>query len=349
MPHSEPAIKIAWDSCDRATWDAFARAAPCCALEQSWTYGDAFAQGRSTGVRRAVLQDAGGPLAMAQLLTRKFGAFVTFGQLLRGPVLLRDNISCDTLAAIMAHIRSTARKGSRQVLFWTPELEAGPGALAIMRRCGLRRIVTGYSSARVDLSAAEPALRAALHGKWRNGLKRAESAGLVIDARQDDATRAWLLDRYDALRRSRRFGGPDPAILAYAIAQAQPNDVLLLRASAAQEPVAGALFLCHGQCASYVIGWSGPEARARNAGTLLLWRGLTELKARGLRQLDLGGIDTSRAAGIARFKLGVGGATLHAGRHVHVMPQPLCRTSATLRQRRESQNRQICALACGRS
>lgn len=307
MPHSDPAIKVTWDACDRATWDGLTRAATRSALEQSWIYGDAFSQERAAGVRRAVLYDADGPVAMAQLLTRQLGAIVTFAQLLRGPVLLRDTLSSDTLAAIMAHIRSTARRGPREILFWTPELDAGPEALSVMRRCGLRRIMTGYSSTRVDLTISETALRTALHGKWRNGLKRAEAAGLEIETQQDDARTAWLLDRYDTLRRSRRFGGPAPALLAHAVAQAQPSDVLLLQASSAQQPVAGALFLCHGQCASYAIGWSDPAGRARNAGALLLWRGLIELKARGVRQLDLGGIDTRRAGGIARFKLGVGG------------------------------------------
>jgi lipid II:glycine glycyltransferase (peptidoglycan interpeptide bridge formation enzyme) len=34
------------------------------------------------------------------------------------------------------------------------------------------------------------------------------------------------------------------------------------------------------------------------------------LKAQGIRMLDLGGVDTARGAGIARFKIGSGGEVM---------------------------------------
>jgi lipid II:glycine glycyltransferase (peptidoglycan interpeptide bridge formation enzyme) len=34
---------------------------------------------------------------------------------------------------------------------------------------------------------------------------------------------------------------------------------------------------------------------------------MTELSARGVRVLDLGGVNTGRSAGLARFKIGTGG------------------------------------------
>jgi lipid II:glycine glycyltransferase (peptidoglycan interpeptide bridge formation enzyme) len=38
-----------------------------------------------------------------------------------------------------------------------------------------------------------------------------------------------------------------------------------------------------------------------------LWHGIQELQARGVRVLDLGGVNTIRSAGIARFKMSTGG------------------------------------------
>jgi lipid II:glycine glycyltransferase (peptidoglycan interpeptide bridge formation enzyme) len=42
----------------------------------------------------------------------------------------------------------------------------------------------------------------------------------------------------------------------------------------------------------------------------MLWRGIEELQQRGVRLLDLGGINTQRSAGMARFKIATGGAVL---------------------------------------
>ncbi len=83
--------------------------------------------------------------------------------------------------------------------------------------------------------------------------------------------------------------------------------VLSLRADLGRERVAAMMFLIHGQAATYQVGWSSPQGRDLNAHNLLLWQAMNELKARGVRRLDLGGINTTRSAGLARFKLGTGG------------------------------------------
>jgi lipid II:glycine glycyltransferase (peptidoglycan interpeptide bridge formation enzyme) len=44
-----------------------------------------------------------------------------------------------------------------------------------------------------------------------------------------------------------------------------------------------------------------------NANNLLLWHAIKELKSRGVRWFDLGGVDSSSMPEVSRFKLGVGG------------------------------------------
>jgi lipid II:glycine glycyltransferase (peptidoglycan interpeptide bridge formation enzyme) len=70
------------------------------------------------------------------------------------------------------------------------------------------------------------------------------------------------------------------------------------------------LFLIHGQTATYHIGWQDEAGRDAGAHPLLLWRAMGMLAERGVRWLDLGGVDTGPGAGIARFKLGTGGQVL---------------------------------------
>lgn len=307
MNDAGAAIRIEWDGCRRADWDRLAARAPFCPFEQSWLYGAAYAARDVESVRRAVIRDADVPVAIAQVFRRRFGGLLTLAQILRGPVLLDPALPPDRIAAVYRQLKAGYRDGGRQILFWTPELPDGDAAVALLRSCRLRRIMTGYGSLRIDLEREEADLRAALHGKWRNALVNAEAAPLRTETASGGIAVPWLLERYAAQRRERRFGGPSAAMLVHIIGRAAPRDVVLMRAFSGNAPVAGALFLRHGRAATYLVGWTDGAGRAANAGTLLLWRGLLELRRRGTATLDLGGIDTPRAPGIARFKLGTGG------------------------------------------
>jgi lipid II:glycine glycyltransferase (peptidoglycan interpeptide bridge formation enzyme) len=83
--------------------------------------------------------------------------------------------------------------------------------------------------------------------------------------------------------------------------------MLILRAELKKDRVAAMLFLIHGSAATYHVGWSNEAGRDSNAHNLLLWRAFDELRERGVRTLDLGGINTRQLAGISRFKIGSGG------------------------------------------
>ncbi|WP_310626508.1 hypothetical protein [Limnohabitans sp.] len=50
--------------------------------------------------------------------------------------------------------------------------------------------------------------------------------------------------------------------------------------------------------------------RDLHAPNLILWQGIEALRERGVRKLDLGGVNTTRSAGIARFKMSTGGQVL---------------------------------------
>jgi hypothetical protein len=299
-------MDIHWDGVSRRDWRRLTADADWCALEQSWAYGDAMAARPGTEVRRAVVKDRDGPAAAVQVFARRLGPFITVMQILRGPIWVRHDLSRDRKLAALQCIAATIKRGPREILFWTPELRDPAETDALMRHCGRRRIITGYGSASLDLGAEPDRLRADLHVKWRNALSNAESGPLDVGKIRDARNTRWLLEHYHTLQRNRRFGGPTAAALYHIIDGAPRDDIVMLRATLDGDPVAGALFVRHGAAATYTVGWAGPQGRWHNAGTLLLWRGLLALRGRGVARLDLGGIDTRRAPGIARFKLGTG-------------------------------------------
>ena len=240
-----------------------------------------------------------------QVSERRILGRALLARLVRGPVWLGPEPGPEGLRPLYRAIRAAYRPRRLRPLLWTPELPERPEGAALLAGLGLRPMVTGYSTAWLDLRQPEEALRAGLHGKWRNGLKAAEAAGLEIRSGEPEAL-DWLLDRHEGQRRRRRLVAPRDAFVRALVADRPGIEGhCLLRACLDGRPISGALFIRHGASATYEVAWSGTEGRRHEAQSLVLWQGLLALKRRGLSWLDLGGL-TSAAPGLARFKLGLG-------------------------------------------
>jgi hypothetical protein len=301
-------FEVTWDTCPAAEWDRHLATAGLSSLEQSWAYGEALAALEACRVRRALVSRAGTALAMVQAFDKRRFLPLAAVRILRGPLWLEPELSPELRQGVLLLIKRQFRLARRELLIWSPELVDGPGSLQLMRACGARQMVTGYSTVVLDLQRPEDDLRAGLHGKWRNMLVGAERAGLGVEAASDGRTLDWLVDRAEAFRRRAGFVGL-PGDLVRAIARAQPDrqDVLVLTAEARRERLAGVLFFVHGRTATYTLAWTGPEGRRLRAHNLLLWRAVLALRERGVDWLDLGGVNAAAAPGVARFKLGLGG------------------------------------------
>lgn len=299
-------LRLAWQERDGRAWDRLlASAGPSC-LEQCWAYGEALRQVRRCTVRRAVVLRGAAPVAMFQAFGKR--TLLEMVRVLRGPLWLEDDLPSGGRQAVLRLIRNQFRLGRAELLIWSPELPATAEAHGMMRACGMRRMVTGYSTSLLDLSRSPDDLRAGLQGKWRNRLAAAERADLRVRVAHGGRPLAWLLERFEEHRRRKGLIGL-PANLVQGIAAALPDkrDLLVLTAVAAGQWVAGLLVIRHGAAATYLLAWTGEEGRRLRAQNLLLWRAITELGARGVGTLDLGGVDAVAAPGLARFKLGLGG------------------------------------------
>lgn len=291
-------VEIRTETVTRADWDG-RLSGHAAALQQHWAYGR-IAQGQGARVERLSLWQGGTLIGVAQLLRRR-GLTV----LLRGPVWLAD-VSAE---ARRAGLRALARR--RLCLLATPE-QAITG-------CGVVPLITPRHHAVLDLRADLPVLRAAMAGKWRNRLARAEASGLRPTDLHRPAEWRWLIEAEASLRAQRRYRAL-PAGFVSAWDEAEPGGVLACQIARRGVPLAGMLFLRHGTGASYHLGWSGPEGRAASAHNLLLWHAVQGLKAAGVGWLDLGDVNDETAAGLAHFKLGCGAEAKPLGATCLVLP-----------------------------
>lgn len=298
-------LTMTWDGVEMRRWMDLHSAVTMAPLEQSWMYGEAIAAGFPYRPTRGVVTRAGKPVAIVQALEWSLAGTMKLAKVVRGPLFIKDV----TEAECVAVHRLVADRWPMPRLNWfffTPEMVDSDFSRSVMQRLKLKRTVTGYSTAWLDLGVGTDRLRAGLHQKWRNQLLAAEGEKLRIrDSRSGQALN-WLLERYDAERKRRRFRATTGAFAAaLAICAPRPRDVFLLQAVRGSEPIAGVLFLRHGYSATYQIAYSTEAGRAANANRLLLWEGMRRLTAEGVRWLDLGGVDASMA-GVSRFKLGTG-------------------------------------------
>jgi lipid II:glycine glycyltransferase (peptidoglycan interpeptide bridge formation enzyme) len=223
----------------------------------------------------------------------------------RGPVWLQS-LSPTDKARVYAQLRKTMPPKGLKMVLMTPE-ESQSDTLGLSP---WRRVMTGYATVMLDLRQSREALRAGLDAKWRNRLVAAEASALKVQRMGSNPGQyRWLLDQEEAQRQQRGFAGlPLPFFDTYIQSRKQPGQTLLaLRADLGRDRVAAMMFLLHGRAATYQVGWSNEQGRQLNAHNLLLWQAMDELAQRGIQQLDLGGVNTARSAGIARFKIGTGG------------------------------------------
>jgi hypothetical protein len=313
-----------------AEWDAHVDAAPGCNLIQTWAYGEAKAGTGPWRVERGLITAADGePVGAAQVLLRRV-KFIGDGMawLNRGPLRLAGvqpspELETGMLAAVARHYA-----GERGLyLRIAPMAEAGAFDPASAEAAGLNVTATpGWASAMIDLTQAEDELRAALHGKWRNALVKAERAEIEVRIGDgDDLFERFIVGHRAHMKRIGPEGGLDEWLLR-GIKSVLPAERALLVALAMVDgrAAAGMVFVRFGDAAEYLAGHADDKGRAENASQLLLWSAMLRLKQLGCRRFDLGGMDEKLTPeGIYRFKARVGAAPYRLAAELESPPKSL--------------------------
>lgn len=284
------------DRLDRKTWERFCDRAHA-PLQQRWAYGETLQRMGRTVVRCAIYQDQT-PIALAQVLTRHMVCRIALTT--RGPVWVGEVSQVQRNKALRG-LRTTLHTAGHAFLILTPDDDVPPPFG--------HAIMTPATTARVALT---PDMRGALHGKWRNRLVKAEGRDLKIArVKQRGSDHDWLFHQEHRQRLERGYRNLPPVFAQTWLGTPHAHHLTLVAKDRA--PIAGMMFLCHGTTATYHLGWTSAEGRATSAHTLTLWQAMEQLRADGVRFLDLGLLDTERAPGLARFKLGTGAAAHRLG------------------------------------
>jgi lipid II:glycine glycyltransferase (peptidoglycan interpeptide bridge formation enzyme) len=297
---------VHWEGHDIQAWDA-CHASAAAALQQDWAYGSSLAM-LGVPVLRARVMREGEQIAQAQFIVRKWGGLGAMALCTRGPVwgqALPPKVEAEVFKALK---KSLPLKGIRFMAV-TPEVSVGqPHGLNSMRR-----IMTGMSTVMLDLRPSLDELRAQLDRRWRHRLVGGENSEMTVHRVGTNAGQyRWLLEAEMKQRTDKKLDGlPLQFFDIYVDSRKQPvKNILTLRADLGRDRIAAMMFLIHGEAATYQVGWTSDKGRDLHAHNLILWKGIEELRARGVRMLDLGGVNTIRSAGIARFKMSTGGKVL---------------------------------------
>jgi len=297
---------VHWEGHDAQAWDAL-HADAAGALQQDWAYGSSLKM-LGVPVLRAQVSRDGEPVAQAQFIVRQWGRLGAIALCTRGPLWHKPLTPEEEAQAYGAMKNSLPLKGIRFMAV-TPEVPRGH----VHGLSPLRRIYTGLSTVILDLTLPLDTLRAQLDRRWRYSLVAAQNSVLAIhQVGTNQGQYRWLLDAEMQQRTEKKLDGLPVAFFDhYAHSRKQPSkNILTLRADMGRERIAAMMFLLHGEAATYQVGWTSDQGREMHAHNLILWKAIEELKFRGIRVLDLGGVNTTRSAGIARFKIRTGGQIL---------------------------------------
>ena len=300
-------LSIFWGGIGVRQWDAWIESIDLTPIEQTWSYGQAFAGSTPYSPVHGVVYKKKSPIAILQIIEWRIANLIRIAKIVRGPLFF-DGISYQDKVRVLTMVRRRYSLRRRDFLFWTPELSKNDPVAGKLKSLGLREVVSGYSSVVLDLQNEEQELLYQMDGKWRNQLKKAQKQGLQVKTVHGGPLLEWLLAQHEMHRKQRRLRMPASAFIsAISLSMRNKQGTLAFIANEGNDPLAGILIFKHGATATYYVSWNSEIARKRYANNLLLWFAVKELKSRGVKWLDLGGVDGLFMPGVSRFKLGFGG------------------------------------------
>jgi len=274
---------------------------------QLGSYGNAKKEKQGWKVERLLIKSNDIPVAICQILI-KIVMGIKICRINRGPLFLSiSNKSSNMKLNVLQFLKSKYNLRSRSILIINPELRNSYENYAIMDLLNFKLVSkTIWNSSYLELKISVEELRKNLNGKWRNQLKKAESYDLIIEHDNKNRSFRWLMNEYEKLMIDKSFSGPSVGLYRN-LYNNDRNALTIFKAIHGGKPVAGQMYIKHGNTSTYLVGWNSISGRKMYLHNLLIWKAILLMKSKNILYFDLGGVDKINTPGIAKFKLGVKG------------------------------------------
>jgi hypothetical protein len=305
------------DSIKKTEWTELLGQFNDASISQTWEsmavwYGEG-------NISQIVIRSDGEAISIAQVGIRKVPALKTgVANIHSGPLFRKKNRALtplDHLSMLVTLKQEYA--GKRRLL-----LRVGPNEFScpgnrlseLFREAGFihNSSASPYRTLRLDLSRTTEELRQGLERKWRQALGRAErNSSLTLESGTSEAHYHIALAIYEEMHQRKKFTRQVDMKKQGDIQKYLPESlkmkIMICRMNG--EPIAALGWSSIGDTGLPLIFATSDKSLllSTNASNLLWWQMILDLKEKGLRFLDTGGIDPRANPGGDKFKSGLVG------------------------------------------
>jgi len=302
------------DSIDRHHWSRFLGLFSDASIYQSWAYGAV--RWKRQRLSHVIVSRDGEILAAAQLAVVELPVFKQpIAYISRGPMFIRTGAerNLTNLRLILDAIKNEyLRKRNLPVrLVYKSVEDMDQPTQAVLRDAGFNPIISvrPYSTLLLDLSPSIEQLRANLHKKWREKLNRVQRQNVnVVQGTNMGLYQQFCKLYYQMYVRKKFVSHVD--IDQYAEIQKHLPAVFKMKIMICYfsgKPVAALVWSDIGRTGLPIFSATADAGLKMYGSYLLRWKMVEQLKEKGCRFLDQGGVDPVNNSGGYRFKEGMGG------------------------------------------
>ena len=308
---------IEWNQLSLPIWQKLFQTVKHSTILQDYQYGIAHCHVNKQSARWGLILINGQQAGLIQILEAK----TLFG-LLHAVILDRGPLWFDGFGSAI-HVAAFFKELNRQFpQRWgrkrriIPEVETSTAFYQIMQQNGFSyRKNSQYSTLWWDIHKKSDDLYNNLSNSFQKSLKKAQKSNIEIEFDWNLAFLNKFKAHYAVQQIEKCYSNISLKLLdTLAMLSPESGNILIVKAVKQQgqhaECIASQLYLLHGQCATYQIGWTSEAGRQYCAHHLMLWQTRTLLNEKNITAIDLGGIDHENS-GLAKFKTGTGAKVIH--------------------------------------
>lgn len=309
---------------------------------QAWDFNVQCAKQQSTAVEHVKILDGSDVLGVAGIRIKRIPmlglgiAYIGGGPLTR----LGDSENLDRLAVCLSSLREEyvlRRKLQLRISAPLATRHKREAVEEVYTACGFRPTSTAsvYRTMVMDLLPTLEQIHAGLGKRWRRQLHKSQKVEFRVDIGTDTAMFEQFCGLFEKFIDWKDFEVEHGARFHATVHSALPEQAryLILLSRYEGQLAYGLVLDITGDTAVYVLGASDPALRDLRPGHYLHWQGIEELKARGFRWYDLGGVDPDANPGVYDFKSGMTNVETTAPGPFELAPDPARALIVTLAER----------------